>query len=97
MARRVLRNSKGNYFELKKSSIGPPDQYLGVYVRKLELTNCIHAWAFRSSRYVTEAIKNVERQLEENGFKRPRKTEPPLQTFALKYILPLNWHALINC
>ena len=50
-------------------------------MRKVELTNGVHAWAFIYSRYVTEAIKNVDRQLEKNGFKLPRKAETPLQTY----------------
>ena len=49
-------------------------------MRKVELNNGVHAWAFSSSIYVTEAVKNVERQLEKTGFKLPRKAETPLQT-----------------
>ena len=49
-------------------------------MRKVELTNGVHAWAFSSSRYVTEAVKNVERQLAKNGFKLTHKAETPLQT-----------------
>ena len=60
---KVLRNGIGKYFELKESSIGPPNQYLGGHMRKVELTNGVHAWEFGSSRYVTEAVKNVEPQL----------------------------------
>ena len=65
---KVLRDGIGNYFELKESSIGPPNQYH------------VSAWSFSSSRYVTEAVKNIERQLEKNNFKLPRKAETPLQT-----------------
>ena len=32
-------------------------------MRKVELTNGVHDSPFSSSRYVTEAVKNVERQL----------------------------------
>ena len=46
----------------------------------MELTNGVHAWAFSYSRYVTEAVNNVERQIAKNGYKLPRKLETPLQT-----------------
>ena len=42
-------------------------------MRKVELTNGVHDSSFSSSRYVTEAVKNVDRQLAKNGFKLPRK------------------------
>ena len=48
---------------------------------KVGLTNGVHAWAFSSSRYATEAVKNVEHQLAKNGFKLPRKAETLLQTY----------------
>ena len=77
---KVFRNGIGKYFELKESSIGPPNQYLGGHIRKVELTNGVYAWEFSSSRYVTEAVNNVERQIAKNGYKLPRKLETPLQT-----------------
>ena len=79
-SKKVLRDGIGKYFELKESSIGPPNQCLGVHMRKVELNNGVHAWAFSSSIYVTEAVKNVERQLEKTSFKLPRKAETLLQT-----------------
>ena len=50
-------------------------------MRKVELTNGVHAWEFSSSRYATEAVKNVERHLAKNGFNIPRKAETPLQKY----------------
>ena len=49
-------------------------------MRKVELNNDVHAWAFSSSRYVTEAVKNDDLQLVKNGFKLPRKAQTPSQT-----------------
>ena len=46
----------------------------------MELNNGVHAWAFSSSRYSTEAVKNVDLHLAKNGFKLPRKAETPLKT-----------------
>ena len=77
---KVLRDGIGKYFELKESSIGPPNQYLGGNMRKVELTNGVHAWVFSSSRYITEAVKNVDLQLAKNGFKIPHKAETPFKT-----------------
>ena len=45
----VLRNEIGKYFELKESSIGPPNIYLGGKMRKVVLDNGVEAWAFGSS------------------------------------------------
>ena len=49
---KVLRNELGRYFTLKDSSIGPPKIYLGGHVRKVQLDNGVHFWAFGSSQYV---------------------------------------------
>jgi len=77
---RLLRSGVGKYFELKESSIGPPDQYLGGHLRKVVMDNGHEAWAFSSSKYVREAVKNVERHLERLGGKLPTKAETPMQT-----------------
>jgi hypothetical protein len=60
---RILRAGIGKYFELKEESIGPPTIYLGGHLRKVELTNGVKAWAFSSSQYVQEAVRNVEAYL----------------------------------
>lgn len=62
----VLRNDICKHFILKKSSIGPPDIYLGRKIRKstIETTEGpINAWSFSSSQYVKEAVSNVESYL----------------------------------
>ena len=58
-AESILRNELGRYFELKEESIGPAEHYLGGKVRKVQLENGVHAWAFHSSQYVQTAVKNV--------------------------------------
>jgi len=77
---RLLREKIGKYFELKEASIGPPKLYLGGHMRKVQLDNGVNAWAFSSSKYVQEAVKNVERYLDEEGGSLPRKAETPIQT-----------------
>lgn len=82
-AESILRNELGRYFELKEESIGPPSQYLGGKVRKVQLVNGVWAWAFSSSQYVQAAVKNVEEYVakEENKrWKLPVKAETPTRT-----------------
>ncbi len=77
---RILRDGIGRYFELKEESIGPPTIYLGGHLRQVELTNGVKAWAFSSSQYVQEAVKNVEQYLLSKGGKLPKRAETPMQT-----------------
>ena len=56
---KILREEIGNYFKLEEKSIGPPDVYLGGKMRRVKLENGSKAWAFRSSQYVVEDVKNV--------------------------------------
>ena len=58
-----------NYFDLNQESINPPDLYLGGRMRQLELDNGVKSWAFRSSKYVQDAVKNVEEYLNNYGKK----------------------------
>ena len=79
----ILRNELGRYFELKEESIGPPSQYLGGKVRKVQLENGVMAWAFSSSQYVHAAVKNVEEYLAKSGnerWKLPTKADTPTRT-----------------
>ena len=59
----MLREEIGRYFKLKEKSIGLPDNYLGGKMRRVKLENGSNAWAFMSSQYVVEAVKNVEAYL----------------------------------
>ena len=51
------------YLKMKKGSIGDPDFYLGVKLRKTRLPNGVEAWSFSASKYVQEAVSNVEKHL----------------------------------
>ena len=55
----MLCKEIGKYFNLKESSIGPPNQYLGGKLREVELENGQKCWAFGSKQYVEAAVKNV--------------------------------------
>ena len=63
----ILCNGIGKYFKLKESSIGPPDIYLGGKLSKVVLENGAEAWGFSSSKYVQEAVNNVEMHLQRKG------------------------------
>ena len=60
---RTLRNKIGKYFRLKEESSCPPKIYLGGNVRKVVLEHGAEAWAFGSSQYVQQAVRNVEKFL----------------------------------
>ena len=69
------------YFPTKTASLGPPKTYLGGTVSKIQLPNCVHAWAFSSSQYVHEAFKSVEEHLKKVGKKlMSKKPGTPIPT-----------------
>ena len=69
------------YFKMKEESIGDPDIYLGSKIRKLVLPNSVETWMMSPTKYVSEAVKNVERYLDkEYGSKLPKRVSGPLPT-----------------
>jgi hypothetical protein len=69
------------YFKMKKESIGDPDIYLGSKLKKVKLPNLVVAWMMSPTKYVAEAVKNVERYLEkEYNAKLPKRVGGPLPT-----------------
>ena len=52
----------------------------GGRLRKVTLENGVQAWAFSSSQYVQEAVKNVEKYLTSRDRKLPSKAETPIRT-----------------
>ena len=55
------------FFKMKEGSIGDPDIYLGGKLREVTLLpNGVSAWSLSSSKYVQEAIANVEKYLSKN-------------------------------
>ena len=73
-----------NYFDLNQESINPPYLYLGGRMRQLELHNGVKAWAFRSSKYVQDAVKNVEENLNNYG-KKPLPTKGHMNPLTSNY------------
>ena len=82
----VLRTGIGKYFQLKEASIGPPKIYLGGKVRKIVNAAGQECWAFGSSQYVQQAVKNAEAWCDEkkksgdNRFLLPKTAKTPLPT-----------------
>ena len=82
----IIRNEIGKYFIVKEPSIGPLDIYLGGKVRKVELETGVECWAFSSSQYVQEAVRNVRKCLEKRyeekndhlKFHLPKKAPAPM-------------------
>ena len=52
---------------MEEVSIGEPDVYLGVKVRKVELETRELCWAFSLSQYVQEACRNVRAYLKQRN------------------------------
>lgn len=55
------------YFPMKAGSIGDPKIYLGAKLRPTTLENGVVAWAMSPSKYVQEAVANVQKHLKERG------------------------------
>jgi hypothetical protein len=70
------------YFPMKPGSIGDPDMYLGAKLRKVQLDNGVFAWSQSSSKYVQEAVKNLEQYLhrEDKNYKLSRRATAPWPT-----------------
>ena len=66
------------HFEMKPSSMGDPDIYLGAKLRKVTIDGT-DAWSFSSSKYVQASVKNVEEFLDKrfNGRKLAKKAGTP--------------------
>jgi hypothetical protein len=53
-------NELDYYFKMKPGSLGDPDFYLGGKLRNIQLANGVWAWGISPSKYVQEAVRNVE-------------------------------------
>ena len=71
--------SLDRYFQLKEGSIGYLDLYLGVKLHKVTLPNGIQAWSTSPSKYIQEAVKNVDNYLHTNcgGMKLAKRANAP--------------------
>lgn len=74
----VLRCEIGKYFTMKEESIGVPDIYLGGKLSQVVLANGVKAWGFSSSKYVQQAVRDVETHLKDTDRKLPKRAPTPL-------------------
>jgi hypothetical protein len=54
-----------HYFKMKPESMGDPDLYLGCKLRKFVMPNGVEAWVNSPSKYIQEAVKNVEEHVKQ--------------------------------
>ena len=65
-------------FIMKKGSIGYPDIYLGAKLRKVHLDSSVFAWVTSPTKYVMEAVRNVEHLTKEYGMRKlPKRATDP--------------------
>ena len=67
------------FFQMKPGSIGDPDIYLGAKLRRVQLENGVWAWSASSSKYLQDAIANIEQFIDSNlqGMKLRRNVKHP--------------------
>ena len=68
------------YFKFKPGSISEPNIYLGTKLKKMTLENGVECWASSPSKYVEEAVRNVEKYLKDldsDRWKLPKRAENP--------------------
>jgi hypothetical protein len=76
-AQDVLEKELGKFWTLKKTSVGPPNLYLGNKVSKVTLENGVKCWSFSAAQYVQSAVANVEKHLKTTNECLPRKANSP--------------------
>ena len=64
-----------HYFKMKPGSIGDPDVYLGTKLKPVVLPNGVVAWGLSSSKYVQEAISNIDKYLKEGHINKQLKAK----------------------
>jgi len=83
-----------HYFMMKPGLIGDPNLYLGAKLKKTRMPNGVMAWGMSSSKYVQQAIKMVQDQLEKEYGDRKLRTQaqpPSLETIGRSWIPPQSW------
>ena len=76
----TVLNEIDKYLKMKRGSIGDPDFYLGVKLRKAPLHNGVKAWGMSPSKYVQAAVSNIEEYLRKKnlpGLKRKVRSPWP--------------------
>jgi hypothetical protein len=66
-------------YRLKNDSVSKPTLYLGAEIKVFRDPDCpsVEMWSMSANKYLKEAIRNVERDLEWLGYKLPPKVNTP--------------------
>ena len=82
------------FFKMKDGSIGDPDVYLGAKLKPTRLNNGVTAWGMSASKYVQEAVANVEKYLAKEGL--PGLVKKALNPFPTGYTPELDESRELN-
>ena len=66
------------YFKFKDGSLQSPTIYLGAKMSKETLPNGVTGWGISSSKYVQDAVSNLERKLDKKGLKLRNNIRAPI-------------------
>ena len=67
-----------HYFKMKGNSCGVPKVYLGGQINAITLSNNVHAWSFTSSKYVQDALENIQSHIcTDYNMKLPTRVSTP--------------------
>ena len=73
------------YFGLKPGMLAYPNIYLGARVKLMALPNGVLVWLLRLSKYVQEAVKNVETYMKDKLRERWKIPKIAVNTFQIGY------------
>ena len=66
---KLTMNAIGKLYRLKEGSVGPPEQYLGANIKRVQLPDGTMAWSIDADKYVDNALVSVKATLESDGMK----------------------------
>ena len=88
------------YFQMKPGCIGDLDIFLSAKLRSVRLNNGVKCWSMSSTKYVQEAVRNVEDYIEKNldGMKlKKNPTHSWPATTRLRMMKAQNYHQSWLC
>jgi len=88
-------NDLDKFFMMKKGSIGDPDIYLGAKLKKMKLPNGVEAWGMSPSKYVQEAVRNVEQHLDKHWHGR-KLSKRAASAFTANYVPEMDETPVLN-
>jgi hypothetical protein len=77
---KVIMDKINSFLPLKPDSVGPPEMYLGAKLKKKTFEDGTSAWGLSPSKYVKQAVRNVETYLKKNldgRYKLPKRGDNP--------------------